>query len=382
MVTTAAKPIIRKLPIGAEIVPDGGVHFRVWAPTPRKIELVLVRESSTAADGETIALSDEGDGYHSAFVEHAKPGMRYGFRLNSSHELRPDPASRFQPEGPAQLSQIIDPRPFRWTDNSWKGKAPLGHVLYEMHIGTFTEEGTFATAAKELAELKRIGITTIEVMPVADFPGRFGWGYDGVCMFAPSHLYGVPDDFRSFVDRAHAEGLAVMLDVVYNHFGNVDNYLGEFADNFKSLCHQTDWADAINFDGENSQSVREFFEANARYWIEEFHLDGFRYDATQSVFDDSTPHILAVCNQAARNAAAASGRQIFLVAENEPEDVRCIQGAAGGGLAMDAIWNDDFHHSAKVRLTGTNPAYYSDFLGTAYKLAAAVKRSFIYQDKI
>ncbi len=369
MLTTVAQKINRKLPIGAEIVPEGGVHFRVWAPKPRKIELVLRPESSSEADGESIELDDEGTGYRSVFVEHAKPGMRYGYRLNDGDQLRPDPASRFQPDGPAGLSQIVDPRSFHWSDGNWKGKGPLGHVLYEMHIGTFTKAGTFAAAANELPELMRIGITTIELMPVADFPGRFGWGYDGVNMFAPSRLYGVPDDFRAFVDRAHQEGLAVVLDVVYNHFGNVDNYLYEFANNIKSECHQTEWADAINFDGENCQAVREFFATNARYWIDEFHLDGFRYDATQSIFDDSQPHILAVCNQAARNAAAAGGRQIFLAAENEPEDVRCILPAEQGGFGMDAIWSDDFHHSARVRMTGLNPAYYSDFQGTASELS-------------
>jgi maltooligosyltrehalose trehalohydrolase len=379
MLTTVAQKINRKLPIGAEIVQEGSVHFRVWAPKPRKIELVLRPESSPEAEGESIELEDEGTGYRSVLVEHGKAGMRYGYRLNDGDQLRPDPATRFQPDGPAGLSQIVDPRSFHWSDGKWKGKGPFGHVLYEMHIGTFTKAGTFAAAANELPELKRIGITTIELMPVSDFPGRFGWGYDGVNMFAPSRLYGVPDDFRAFVDRAHQEGLAVVLDVVYNHFGNVDNYLYEFADNFKSACHQTEWADAINFDGENCQAVREFFAANARYWIDEFHLDGFRYDATQSIFDDSTPHILAVCNQAARAAAAASGRQIFLAAENEPEDVRCIQPGEQGGFGMDAIWNDDFHHSARVRMTDSNPAYYSDFQGTAQELAAAIKRSFIYQ---
>jgi maltooligosyltrehalose trehalohydrolase len=246
-----------------------------------------------------------------------------------------------------------------------------------MHFGTFTHEGTFRAAAKELAELKRIGITVVEVMPLADFPGRFGWGYDGVSMFAPTRLYGVPDDFRSFVDQAHAVGLGVILDVVYNHFGNVDNYIGEFSSDYKTHRYKNEWSSALNFDGDNSAPVREFFETNARYWIEEFHLDGFRYDATHSIHDASAEHVLAYINRGARQAAGR--RKLYLVAENESEDVRFIRPIEQGGYGMDAAWNDDFHHSAHVRLTGNNPAYYSDYLGTVEELASAVKRGFIYQ---
>ena len=262
MPTTVVQKINRNLPIGAEVIPGGGVHFRVWAPKPRRIELVLRPESSQVAEGESIELEEEGMGYRSVLVEHAKAGMRYGYRLNSSDPLRPDPASRFQPDGPSGLSQIVDPHSFHWGDGKWQGKGALGHVLYEMHIGTFTKAGTFAAAANELPELKRIGITTVELMPVADFPGRFGWGYDGVNMFAPSRLYGVPDDFRRFVDRAHHEGLAVILDVVYNHFGNVDNYLHEFADHFKS-------ASTANGMGRRDQFRRRELSGGARVFCDE-----------------------------------------------------------------------------------------------------------------
>lgn len=369
----------RRLPLGAEVLDDGTVHFRVWAPRRRSVELVLAPAGSNSNDARRFALSVEEEGYFSIAVE-AEAGMRYGYRLDDQHRVHSDPASRFQPEGPAGLSQIIDPRSFEWTDQKWRGVSPLGQVLYEMHVGTFTREGTFAAAAKELAELNRVGITVIEVMPVADFPGRFGWGYDGVSMFAPTRLYGAPDDFRRFVDEAHGNGIGVILDVVYNHFGNVDNYTGEFSSDYKTHRYSNEWADAINFDGENSRPVREFFESNARYWIEEFHLDGFRYDATQSIHDASDNHILAAVNRAARQAAP--DRQLYLVAENEPEDVQHVRPIEEGGFGMDAIWNDDFHHSAHVRLTGTNPAYYSDFLGTVDELAAALKRGFIYQGQL
>jgi len=369
----------RRLPIGAEILDEGSVHFRVWAPKRRRVELLLVRSGSNPNDAQRFALAAERDGYFSIAVE-AHAGMRYGYRLDDQGRVYSDPASRFQPDGPAGLSQIIDPRSFEWTDQNWRGVGPLGQVLYEMHVGTFTKEGIFAAAAKELAELKRVGITVIEVMPVADFPGQFGWGYDGVSMFAPTRLYGTPDDFRCFVDQAHCLGIGVILDVVYNHFGNVDNYTGEFSNDYKTHRYSNEWADAINFDDKNSRPVREFFESNARYWIEEFHLDGFRYDATQSIHDSSADHILAAVNRAARQAAP--DRQLYLVAENEPEDVQHVRPVEEGGFGMDALWNDDFHHSAHVRLTGTNPAYYSDFLGTVEELAAAIKRGFIYQGQI
>ena len=223
----------RRLPIGAEVLADGAIHFRVWAQKRRRVELVLAPQPGKP-EILPIAMRPEGDGYFSLRCDRAQVGMRYGFRLDRGQKVFPDPVSRFQPDGPAGMSQIVDPATFQWSDQSWRGIGPMGQVIYEMHIGTFTPEGTYAAAARELAELKRIGITTIEVLPVADFPGRFGWGYDGVSMFAPTRLYGEPDDFRRFVDQAHAVGLGVILDVVYNHFGNVDNYLGEYSDSFRS----------------------------------------------------------------------------------------------------------------------------------------------------
>jgi maltooligosyltrehalose trehalohydrolase len=366
----------RRLPIGAEILSDGKVSFRVWAPKPKRIYLV-VNGASANSPREEFRLQDEGNGYFSLLTDRATAGTRYGFRLDRSDRILPDPASRFQPDGPVGLSQVVDPSTFKWTDEKWEGAGTRGQVIYEMHLGTFTPEGTYAAAAREFAELARIGITMIEVLPVADFPGRFGWGYDGVNMFAPSRLYGQPDDFRRFVDEAHRAGLAVILDVVYNHFGNVDNYIGEFSDNFKSKRYKNEWAAAINFDDADSAPVREFFEANARYWIEEFHLDGFRYDATHAIHDSSQEHILATVNRAARKAAGK--RNIYLVAENPLGEACTVRPASEHGYDMDAVWNDDFHHSARVRATGSNAGYYGDYCGAPEELAAALKHGFIYQ---
>jgi maltooligosyltrehalose trehalohydrolase len=303
--------------------------------------------------------------------------MLYGFRLDAKPRVLPDPASRFQPEGPEGLSQIVDPDGFHWTDSGWKGVPAHGQVIYEMHVGTFTPQGTWAAAMAELPELSRIGITVIEVMPVADFPGEFGWGYDGVCFFAPTRLYGLPDDFRRFVDRAHACGIGVILDVVYNHYGSIGNSLPEFSENYVTDRYPNEWGATPNFDGTNCHPVREFVEANVRHWIEEYHLDGLRFDATQSIHDASVDHILTRLVTIARESAA--GRGMYVIAENEPQKVRLLRPPAQGGHGMDAMWNDDFHHAAMARLTGHNEAYYSDYLGVADEFLATVKHGFLFQ---
>jgi maltooligosyltrehalose trehalohydrolase len=246
-----------------------------------------------------------------------------------------------------------------------------------MHIGTFTPEGSWASASRELPELHAAGITLIELMPVADFAGRFGWGYDGVNLFAPTRLYGRPDDFRRFVDHAHACGIGVILDVVYNHLGPDGNYLKQFSASYFSDRYTTDWGEAINYDGENSTPVREFFIANAGYWIEEFHLDGLRLDATQNIYDQSAHHVLAAIASRAREAAHP--RSIVLVAENEPQDVHLVRPLNRGGYGLDALWNDDFHHSATVALTGRNEAYYTDYLGSPQEFISAIKWGYLYQ---
>ncbi len=372
----------RQFTVGAEVHTKGGVHFRVWAPKRQRVELLLADQPDQLADAARFELQAEEDGHFAAFVESARAGQLYAFSLDDDERALPDPATRFQPSGPSGWSQIVDPRRYEWRDHDWPGLSETGQVLYEMHIGTFTPEGTWLAAIKQLPELKAAGFTILEVMPVSDFLGEFGWGYDGVCMYAPTRLYGSPDDMRRFVDEAHAVGLGVILDVVYNHFGAIGNYLGEFSDDYHTQRYANEWSSAINFDDHRSQPVRDFFIDNARYWIEEFHLDGYRFDATQSIHDASPTHVIGEITQAARKAAGK--KSIYLAAENEPQDVRTVRpvkskGNEPGGHGMDAAWNDDFHHSSRVRLTSFAEAYYSDFHGTAAELLAAVKRGFIYQ---
>jgi maltooligosyltrehalose trehalohydrolase len=359
----------RRLPIGAEPISDG-VHFRVWAPSRRNVEVVIEEFSA-------VGLANESNGYFSGMVGFARPGMRYWFRLDHAERLFPDPAARFQPEGPHGPSQIVSPYSYRWKDDSWPGVSIEGQVLYEMHIGTFTKEGTWNAAREYLPELAALGITLLEIMPAADFPGRFGWGYDGVNLFAPTHLYGTPDDFRAFVDHAHASGLGVVLDVVYNHFGPDGNYLKEFSQAYFTNRYENEWGEAINFDGDNSAGVREFFLSNACYWVEEFHLDGLRLDATQQMFDSSPEHILASITREARHAAGR--RSIVFVGENEPQRAQLVRSPAAGGYGLDAIWNDDFHHTTQVALTGRAEAYYSDYCGSPQELISAIKWGFLFQ---
>ena len=358
----------RRLPVGAEIF-DGRSHLRVWAPDRGRVAAEL-------GDGSEHPLEPEAGGYFSGWIP-GGAGTLYRFRLDGGDGPFPDPASRYQPEGPHGPSQVVDPAAFPWTDRGWRG-VPLDRaIIYEMHIGTFTREGTWAAAAERLPDLAQLGVTVIELMPVADFPGEFGWGYDGVDPFAPTRLYGTPDDMRRFVDAAHGLGLAVILDVVYNHLGPSGNYLARFARAYFSDRYQCEWGDAINFDGPGSDGVRDFFVANARYWIEEYHLDGLRIDATQQIFDASDEHILIGIGRAVREAGR--GRATLLITENEPQRAAIARPPTQGGYGLDAMWNDDFHHSAMVAVTGHNEAYYSDYLGTPQELLSCAKRGFLYQ---
>ena len=366
--------INRRLPIGAEVLPGGGVHFRVWAPRRRAVEVVFERDEKRAVN---LRLAAEDGGYFSGLAPDAGAGALYRFRLDGEDGLYPDPASRFQPDGPHGPSQVVDPLTFRWTDDDWPGAGPENQVLYELHVGTFTKEGTWAAAARELQELKDLGVTCLEVMPVADFPGRWGWGYDGVNLFAPTRLYGPPDDFRAFVNRAHEVGLAVILDVVYNHLGPDGNYLTQFAEDYFSKKHKGEWGDPMNFDGPNAHGVRAFYLANTRCWIEEFHLDGYRYDATQAILDDSPEHILEAISKTARQAGGR--RKIYLVNENEPQQTRLVRPPEKGGYGMDALWNDDFHHSAMVVLAGRNEAYYTDHQGRPQEFVSSAKFGYLFQ---
>src|SRR5262249_29392703 len=363
----------RRLSIGAEPIDRERTHFRVWAPSRRRVVVVV----DPAGDApRAAALEGEDGGYFSGVVA-AALGDRYAFRLDDDDTLYPDPASRFQAEGVHGPSEIVDPHTFRWTDQAWTGASLAAQVVYEMHVGTFTHEGTFASAARELRELSRAGITLIEVMPIAEFDGGFGWGYDGVDLYAPSHLYGAPDDFRAFVHAEHCCGIGVVLDVVYNHLGPSGNYLRAFSPAYFTDRHENEWGDAINFDGPDAGPVREYFIANAAYWIDEFHLDGLRLDATQQIHDASPRHRLA--DVGARARAAADGRSIVLIAENEQQDARLVRPIADGGYGLDALWNDDFHHSAMVAATGRAEAYYCDTRGEPQELISAAKYGYLFQ---
>jgi maltooligosyltrehalose trehalohydrolase len=372
---TAAE-IQRRYPIGAELIGESLTHFRVWAPKAKQVEVVLETSPENEAQRTFHPLAAESGGYFSGAVT-AGAGAFYRFRVNESEEFHPDPASRFQPQGPHRSSCVVDPSRFRWSDQEWKGLRMPGQIIYEMHVGTFTREGTWQAAAKELAELARIGVTVIEMMPIADFPGEFGWGYDGVDLFAPCRLYGTPDDLRAFVNHAHSLGLGVILDVVYNHLGPEGNYLRVFSEDYFTDQHENDWGDSLNFDGRNSGPVREFFITNGRYWIEEFHFDGFRFDATQSIVDSSSEYIVGAIGRAAR--LAAGDRSIILIAENEPQDTKLVRPRSEGGDDLDGLWNDDMHHSAMVALTGQHEAYYSDYRGRPQELISSAKYGYLFQ---
>jgi maltooligosyltrehalose trehalohydrolase len=369
----------RRIPVGADVVAQGGVHFRVWASKRQRVEVVLEGGPRHRPEAEPlgIALEPEGAGYFSGLVADAGAGTLYYYRLDGETELYADPASRFQPEGPHGPSQVIDPSAFPWHDQHWRGLPLGGQVLYELHLGTFTPEGTWEAASRELPALAALGMTVLELMPIADFPGRFGWGYDGVNLFAPTRLYGTPDECRHFIDRAHALGIGVMLDVVYNHVGPEGNVLPHFSPEYFTDRYSTDWGEAINYEDAHAGPVREYFLANAGYWIEEFHFDGLRIDATQNIYDTSADHILAA--MARRVRQAGGGRATLLVGENEPQHTQLVRPPAQGGYGLDALWNDDFHHSAMVAMTGRNEAYYTDYHGTPQELISALKYGWLYQ---
>lgn len=363
--------------LGARVLPGGGVRFTVWAPAARSVELVL---ASGGAE-RRLPLQPAADGYHIRTVPDARPGDRYRFLVDGAGPF-PDPASRYQPEGPHGPSQVVDPAAFPWTDHTWPGLRRDGLVIYELHVGAFTAEGTFAAAIAELPRLRELGVTAIELMPVAEFPGRWNWGYDGVDLFAPSHVYGGPDGLRRLVDAAHALGLGVILDVVYNHLGPDGNYLGAFSPYYFTDRYRTPWGDAFNYDGPHSRPVRDFVCAAACRWVEEYHIDGLRLDAVHAIFDASPTHILA--ELAARVRAAAGRRTVLLIAESDANDVTLIRSPGGSrpGYGLDAVWADDFHHAVHVRLTGERDGYYAAYTGDLAEIARAINEGFIYQGQV
>ena len=363
------------MPIGAEIQPGGGVHFRVWSTASSDVRVRVSGDAEVSNSPVQASLVSEGNHYFSGYVPEAKAGNFYKFIVND--RLLPDPAARAQYGGPHGPSIIIDPDSYNWHDQHWEGVSSESQVIYEMHLGTFTTEGTWASARQRISYLKELGVTVLEIMPIAEFAGKFGWGYDGVCLFAPTALYGEPDEAKRFIDECHQAGLAVILDVVYNHLGPDGNYLPLFSPAYFTDRYQTEWGKPFNFDGPDSAPVREFFIENAKYWVREFHFDGLRLDATQQIFDASPRHILAEIAEAARRIAGR--RPVYLVAENEPQLVKLVQPPEEGGYGLDSVWNDDFHHSAIVALTGRAEAYYCDYQGYANEFLSAAKWGFLYQ---
>lgn len=348
----------------------GGTWFRVWAPAAAAVDLVLGEDGE-----ETVPLEPEADGVFRTFVAGVSAGTLYRYRLDGEGPY-PDPASRWQPDGPHGPSQVIDPNRFHWNDDGWTGIGLGELVVYELHVGTFTARGNFLGVQQQLPYLAELGITAIELMPVADFPGGRNWGYDGVALYAPAHCYGPPDDLRELVDAAHRLGIAVLLDVVYNHLGPDGAYLGRFAPPYFSDRHQTPWGAAINLDGPGSAVVRAFLIDNALHWLREYHLDGLRLDATHALIDDGPRHFLQELSEGVR--ASVKGRRILLIAEDERNLARIAVPVADGGWGFDAIWADDFHHEARRALAGDCEGYYCDFTGSIADLATTVRQGWFF----
>jgi maltooligosyltrehalose trehalohydrolase len=359
-----------ELPIGAQLR-DNGVRFRVWAEDARRVEAVILG----AEDKEQHAhdLTRDTDGYFEGFVDSIGSGTRYMYRLNGD-TLRPDPASRYQPEGVHGPSEVVDPA-FVWSDGgTWQGVSLEEMVIYEVHIGTATPEGTFEAFIEKLPHLKSLGVNTIEIMPVADFPGTRNWGYDGVDLYAPANAYGGPQGLKALVDAAHAHGIAVLLDVVYNHLGPSGNYLRDFSRSYFTAAHKTPWGDALNY---ANPHVREFFLSNALYWAREYNIDGLRLDATHAILDDANPHILQEIPTRVKEALPPL-RHFVICAEDERNEVWLITPIEAGGAGIDAVWADDFHHQVRSAFAGDDEGYYIDFTGSPADLADTLNRGWFY----
>ncbi|GFE60699.1 malto-oligosyltrehalose trehalohydrolase [Geobacter sp. AOG2] len=358
-----------QLDLGATPLPDGSTRFRVWAPRARKIAVAMPGRGRAS-----VPLSSEGNGYFSGIVADTVEGDLYRYLLDDTIE-RPDPASRFQPEGVHGPSQVVAPDRYQWHDREWCGIPQEQYVMYELHVGVFSPDGTFGGIIPRLDYLCDLGITALELMPVAQFPGSRNWGYDGTFSFAPQNSYGGPLELKRLVDACHVRGLAVILDVVYNHLGPEGNYLHAFAPYFTDRYH-TPWGDAINFDGPDSDPVRHHFISNALYWVSEYHIDALRLDAIHGIYDFSARHILQELTEAVHCQAAALGRRVHVIAESDLNDVRVITPPAQGGFGLDAQWNDDFHHALRALLTGDRNGYYADF-GPFSCLVKAYREGFV-----
>jgi maltooligosyltrehalose trehalohydrolase len=356
---------------GAEFLPDGVVRFSVWAPRVQTLTVQVVSFSGS------VPMKRHDSGLYTATVDGLAAGSRYYYCLDGER-LRPDPVSRSQPAGVHGPSEIVDPRQFVWTDERWTGIQLRDLILYELHPGTFTPAGTFTAIAPYLDYLKNdLGVTAIELMPVAEFPGARNWGYDGTHLYAPHSAYGGPLGLKAFVNACHAQGLAVVLDVVYNHLGPEGNYLNEYGPYFTDR-YQTPWGQAVNFDGDGSSEVRRYFIDNALYWVTEYHIDGLRLDAIHGIFDDSPTHILQDLAEAVHAQAKALGRTVLVIGESDLNDNRVITDRKDGGWELDAQWSDDFHHALHVLLTGERSGYYQDFDHLS-ELKTAITDGFVYQ---
>ncbi len=360
-----------RLERGARVLPDGTVRFEVWAPRAERVDVRF------EAGGRSFErpLAAVGGGAFAAVVPEAHAGSDYRYLLDAGSE-RPDPVSRFQPRGVHGPSRVVDPGAHAWSDAAWPGIERPDLVIYELHVGTFSEAGSFEAATAHLAALRELGVTALEIMPVAEFPGARNWGYDGVFPYAPQSSYGGPEGLRRLVDAAHAAGLAVLLDVVYNHLGPEGNVLGDFGPYFTDR-YRTPWGPALNFDGPGSDEVRRYFLDNACHWIAEYHLDGLRLDAVHAIHDAGARPFLAELADAVHEAGRASGRRVHVIAESDANDPRLVRPPERGGLGLDGVWSDDFHHAVHAALTGERSGYYADF-GGVEPVARAWAERFVY----
>lgn len=354
--------------LGAEVEP-GGVRYRVWAPAARTVEVEIL--SATGSPERSLQLDEREPGFFSALDAEGAAGNRYRLRLDRD-KAYPDPWSRWQPEGVHGASMVVDGRQYPWQDNAWRRPEFRDLVIYELHVGTFTKAGTFLAAIERLRHIQELGANAIELMPVADFAGSRNWGYDGVCWYAPSRAYGHPDDLRRLVDAAHGMGLTVILDVVYNHLGPDGNYLGMFAGDIFDAGVPTPWGGALKYAAASFKTLRQMVVANPAYWMREFHIDGFRLDATHAIVDASERHVL---QELTENIHALGG---FAVAEDSRNDARVLEPVAQGGMAFDAVWADDFHHAVRVMNTHEEEGYFADFQGSLAEVVAALKEGWIY----
>lgn len=354
--------------LGATVNP-GGVDYCLWAPETDNVTVDILRQDGPP---QVLAMTRDARGYHTVRDRDGRAGDAYGFRLMGG-PLLPDPASRAQQEDAHGRSLVVDASSFPWQDAAWRRPPFRDLVIYEIHIGTFTPEGTFRQAATRLPYLRSLGITAVEIMPIADFPGSRNWGYDGVLIYAPERHYGTPDDLRHFVDQAHSHGIAVILDVVYNHFGPDGNYLSTYSPHYFTEKHHTPWGNAFNFDSEMAGPVRDFFLQNPPYWMENFHIDGFRFDATHQIPDDSEPHILQEL------ASIVQSRGGYAIAEDERNEVRMITPRPNGGFGFNAVWADDFHHSSRVAQTREDHSYFQDFRGNTEELVSILQHGWLYR---